>query len=162
MLNSGLARLVGYACCRGSMHRKTTSLTVLPVPDDFMMTAWWLHDDCMMTHDDCLMTACWLRDDWPDDCLPSNFKQFLNSRIWWENFRKSFKYSLLQNRNNVHDDCLMTACWLRDDWPDDCLPSNFKQFLNSRIWWENFRKSFKYSLLQNRNNVHDDCLYTVI
>ena len=32
---SGLARLLGYACCRGSMRRKTTSLAVLPVL--------WLH-----------------------------------------------------------------------------------------------------------------------
>ena len=31
MSNSGLARLLGLACCRGSMRRKTTSLAVLPV-----------------------------------------------------------------------------------------------------------------------------------
>ena len=38
MSNSGLARLVGYACCRGSMRRKTTSLTVLPVLNYSLIT----------------------------------------------------------------------------------------------------------------------------
>ena len=63
----------------------------------WLMTTWWLLDDCVMTAlwlpddarwlaDDCLMTAWWL----PDKFVMT---------VWW-----------------LSDDCQMTDRWLPDDW----------------------------------------------